>query len=88
MRFYAFGSQPGSSPSPLALTEHSTPGQQEAHTPPGLSRGGSEGVEGLKRRHEMIGDRVGDSVAEREEPGEKGAGAKAVACLSVVVETT
>ena len=80
MRFYAFGSQLGPSPSQLALTGHGTPGQQGANTPAGLSHGDSGGVEELKRRHGKIGDRVGDSAAEREERGGKGGGAKEGAC--------
>lgn len=88
MRLYAFGSRLGPSPFPLALAERSTPGRQEAHTLACLSRGDSEGVEGLKRRHGMIGDREGDLVAEREELGGKGAGAKEVTGLSVVAEAT
>ena len=80
MKSYAFGSQPGPSPSPPALTGRSTPGQEEGHTLAGPSRGDSGGVEELKRRHEMIGDREGDSVAEREGLGEKGTSVKGVAC--------
>lgn len=88
MRLYVFGSQLGPSPILLALTGRSTPGRQGVHTLAGLSRGDSEDVEGLKRRHGMIEGIAGDSVAGREELGGKGAGAEEVACMSVVVEAT